>query len=72
MERQAIKEEEGHEYVYFVSYSHSKGFGNVEVSMTGEIVDVDAVYDMAKEIEENLSLHDVVILNFFPLRLEKR
>lgn len=58
--------------IYFVSYAHSKGFGNVEVKVEDEMVDIDAVQTLALEIAESLGIENVVILNFFVLRVEER
>jgi len=72
MQEQENVQTQDHEYVYFISYSHSRGFGNVEVNMSDEMIDIDAIHSLAKEIEESLSLKDVMIINFFPLRLQEK
>lgn len=55
--------------VYFVSYYSSKGMGNTEALITGEIVSLEQVEEIEKLIEEQEDLTGVKVINFIPLRL---
>lgn len=58
--------------IYFVSYytPRGRGMGNTEAVISGEIVSLDQVMEIEKMIEQEHSLTDVTIINFFPLRME--
>ena len=52
---------------YFVSYSHRRGFGHAEVPFEGLIKGIEDIRTIAKEIEKEIKVKDVIILNFIPL-----
>lgn len=52
---------------YFVSYSHKRGFGHAEVPFEGLIKNIEDIRTIAKEIEKEIKVKDVIILNFIPL-----
>lgn len=54
--------------VYFISFSHSKGFGNTEVTTGTPIDDFDKVCQIRDLIESNEEeLCDIIILNYILL-----
>lgn len=57
--------------VYFISYTHAKGNGNVEVNLSKDITHIEEVGEIQQLIEEEYSLKEVVINHFIPLRSAK-
>lgn len=55
--------------VYFVSFYHSRGFDNTEVTMMGEIFHINQIVEMQEMIENEFEYKNVKIQAFFPLRL---
>lgn len=55
--------------VYFVSFYHSRGFDNVELSIDGELIHINQVRDIEALVEKELSYRDVKVQFFVPLRL---
>lgn len=49
---------------YFISYSHSRGFGASEFYRDRPISDYEDLKAMAKIIEHENNVHSVVIINF--------
>lgn len=67
------KDGESYDIVYFVCYVDSSGtYGNVEVNVAEEITHVQTVQEICRMIEENYSIKNVDLVNFFPLRPELR
>lgn len=59
-------------YVYFISFSHPNGFGNIQTAERKEIKDIEHIRDIAKDIlSKDRSLLQVTILYFVLLRIEK-
>jgi hypothetical protein len=60
-------------YYYFVSYNHSKGYGNGEYILEQKIEGIDILNELARYIEgqNGFSKKVVVILNFILLRVEE-
>ena len=61
-------------YHYFVSFSHvangNIGFGNTELMLDGKITGMDILNKIARNIERDCFVKNVVILNFQLLRVE--
>ena len=57
-------------YVYFISYAHKSGFGNLEVRLFGKIRYIRAVNEIKDFITEEMKVEEVVILNYQLLRVE--
>lgn len=64
-------EEQEQGLVYFVSFYHSRGFDNAEVSMIGEIFHIEQITEMQQMIEADLGYKDVRVQAFFPLRTDE-
>lgn len=54
-------------YVYFVSYSYSKGEGMIRISMNRPLDTYSIVLDVKKYIDEEIN-DDVIILNWKRLK----
>lgn len=54
---------------YFVSYAHTNGFGNIEVTLKNEIKSISDISVASEKIEEHLNLekNSIVIMNFVKL-----
>ena len=61
---------ENKDYVYFVSYYHSRGFGNTEVVMDGEIISMEQIASIQEYIAKEFGLKDVKVKNWLPLRVQ--
>jgi hypothetical protein len=58
-------------YIYFVSFTVSSGqFGCVECTTTKKIETVEHLISIAKDLEKEHSLKEVIILNYKLLRTE--
>jgi hypothetical protein len=55
-------------YHYFISFSHvtngNIGFGNMELVLDGKITGMDMLNKIARNIERDCFIKNVVILNF--------
>lgn len=60
------------DYVYFVSYYHSRGFGSAEVTLSGVIESIEQIGDIQSLIEQEYELKGVQVINFQPLRAVER
>ena len=54
-------------YKYFVSYSHSRGYGNLTTNLESPIEDIEDTKSIAREVEANQGLDGVAVLNFILL-----
>ena len=61
---------ENKDYVYFVSYYHSRGFGNTEVVMGSQILSIDQIISIEKLVEENYKLKNVKVKNWILFRIQ--
>ena len=54
------------EYTYFISYSHPRGFGNLQMTRTLPIKDIRDIQAVARGIEETTGFRDkfITVLNF--------
>jgi GTPase SAR1 family protein len=58
--------------IYFVSYSHSTGFGNCEVEIKTGIRDFGDLNEIRDKIENSFNVRNVIIICFSKLdRLEE-
>lgn len=55
-------------YHYFISFSHmtngNLGFGNTDLTLDGKITGIDILNKIARNIERDCFVKNVVILNF--------
>jgi len=64
------EEQTEQDIIYFVSYYSSQGMGNTEVTMLREIISLGQVVEVEELIEQDFSLTNVNVINFFPIRLQ--
>lgn len=53
------------EYKYFVSYVYSEGWGNIDVTLTEPIQNIDDIRSMEQAIAENQELDELVCVQYF-------
>lgn len=58
-----IKEDDM-KYLYFISYSHSSGFGNCTFAMDKEIKTYDDIKSVQAKINESNGVSGIVVLHF--------
>lgn len=65
-------EEKDYKYEYFISYSHDRGSGMVNILRDTKIETYDDLVELQKFISENNGLNGIVILNWKQLKHSKR
>jgi hypothetical protein len=51
-------------HTYFVSFSHSRGFGNTVIPSSSKIKSITDIKTLQKDMAEFLGVEDVIILNW--------
>ena len=60
-------------YIYFVSFSHSNGFGNLEILRASEIITMNDIKGIERTIIElNKKLFGAVLINYKLLRIDEK
>lgn len=60
-------------YIYFVSFNHNCGAGNLEISRASEIITMNDIKGIEKTIlEMDKKIHGVVLINYKLLRVDER
>lgn len=60
-------------YKYFVSFSHSNGLGNLEVSRASKVITMNDIKGIERAIIElNKKLFGVVLINYKLLRVDEK
>lgn len=57
-------------YHYFVSFSHSRGFGSAGVPLFSPLETYEAVAEIAREVGRSFGVDDAVVVSFQLLRVE--
>lgn len=57
-------------YVYFVSFSHDRGFGNLEVKLSQQIQSYEDMKLIQKNAEENSQFRQIHVLHYQLMRVE--
>ena len=57
-------------YVYFVSYAHQFGWGNIEITQEMEMTEIQFIKSAQQMIENDFDGKDPIIISFQLLRTE--
>lgn len=60
-------------YIYFVSFNHSNGSGNIEISRASKIITMNDIKGIEKTIKTaGNNLYGVVLINYKLLRISEK